>query len=161
MSVQRSDVQEHLSRILAEEARLLGEFELVLRQETDVVRSDDTQAIQRIGADRHRYVDTLTRLDAERADACRMFSFGSGGGALDRLFRWADPSGALHRQWASNLELARRCKALNDQNGAIVAAKLGRVQQLLGKLRGVSPPPVYSAKGARYGNLGLRDLGRA
>jgi flagellar biosynthesis/type III secretory pathway chaperone len=126
-----------------------------------VVRGEDTQAIERIGGDRQRYVDTLTRLDAERADACRMFSFGSGRGALDRLFHWADPGGALQRQWAVNLELARRCKTINDQNGAIVTAKLGRVQQLLGKLRGASPAPVYSAKGARYGNLGLRDLGRA
>jgi flagella synthesis protein FlgN len=161
MSVQPTDVHEHLSRILAEEARLLGEFELVLAQETQVVRGDDTQAIQNIGADRQRYVDTLTRLDAERADACRMFSFGNGRGALERLFQWADPRGGLQRQWTANLDLARRCKALNDQNGAIVAAKLGRVQQLLGKLRGTSPPPVYSPKGARYGNLGLRDLGRA
>jgi flagellar biosynthesis/type III secretory pathway chaperone len=161
MSVQRSDVHEHLRRILAEEARLLGELELLLQQETEVVRGDDIQAIQRIGGDRQRCVDALTRLEAERADACHMFSFGSGRGALERLFQWADASGALHGQWASNLELARRCKGINDQNGAIVAAKLRHVQQLLGKLRGTSPPPVYSAKGARYGNLGLRDLGRA
>jgi flagellar biosynthesis/type III secretory pathway chaperone len=161
MSVQRSDVHQHLTRILAEEAQLLGEFETVLQQETDVLRGDDAEAIQRIGGNRHRYVDALTRLDAERADSCRMFSFGSGRGAVERLIEWADPSAALRLQWSSNLELARRCKALNDQNGAIVAAKLGRVQQLLGKLRGATPPPVYNAKGSRYGNLGLRDLGRA
>jgi flagellar biosynthesis/type III secretory pathway chaperone len=161
MSVQRTDVYQHLTRILAEEARLLGEFETVLQQETDIVRGEDAQAIQRIGENRHRYVAALTALDGERADTCRMFSFGTGRGALERLFEWADPSAALRRQWTSNLELAGRCKAVNDQNGAIVAAKLGRVQQLLGKLRGASPPPVYSAKGARYGNLGLRNLGRA
>jgi flagellar biosynthesis/type III secretory pathway chaperone len=161
MTVQRSDVHQHLTRILAEEARLLTEFERVLRQETQVLNGDDTEAIQRIGDSRQRYVDALTRLDAERTDSCRMFSFGTGRGALDRLFEWADHSGALRQQWSANLELARRCKAINDKNGAIVAAKLGRVQQLLGKLRGTSPPPVYSAKGARYANLGLRDLGRA
>jgi flagellar biosynthesis/type III secretory pathway chaperone len=161
MSVQPGDVLKHLRRILTDEARLLGEFEQVLRQETEVVRGEDTRAIERIGDQRHGYVDALTRLDAERAEACRMFSFGNGRGGLDRLFQWADPSGALQRQWLSNLELARRCKTLNDQNGAIVGAKLGRVQQLLGKLRGASAPSVYSAKGARYGNLGLRDLGRA
>ena len=44
----------------------------------------------------------------------------------------------------------------------IVIAKLGRVQQLLGKLRGASAPPVYSARGARYGACGrAADLGRA
>jgi flagellar biosynthesis/type III secretory pathway chaperone len=161
MSVQRSDLKEHLRRILADEARLLGELEPVLRQETAILRGDDADAIQRIGASRHRHIDALSRLEAERSDTCRMFSFGAGRGGLERLFEWADPSGSLRLKWSSNLELARRCKAVNDQNGAIVAAKLGRVQQLLAKLRGASPPPVYSARGARYGNLGLRDLGRA
>jgi flagellar biosynthesis/type III secretory pathway chaperone len=161
MSVQRNDVHEHLIRVLADEGRLLGELEAVLLQETDVLRGEDAQAIARIGDSRHRYIDTLSKLDAERSAACRMLSFGNDRSALDRLLEWADPSGGLRAQWSTNLVLARRCKAINDQNGAIVAAKLGRVQQLLGNLRGVSAPPVYSARGARYGNLGLRELGSA
>jgi len=161
MSVQRSDVHQHLIRILAEESKLLGELEPVLRQETDIVRGEDVQAIERIGGSRQRYIEALTRLERERGDACRMLSFGSGPAALQQFFEWADPSGALQRQWGANLELARRCKAINDQNGAIVAAKLGRVQQLLGKLRGAAPPPVYSARGMRYGGLGPRELGCA
>ncbi len=161
MSVRRPDVQLHLRRILDEEARLLAELEQVLRHETDILSSEDSDAIQNIGANRHRCVDRLTRLDAERADSCRMFSFGTGPGALDELLGWADSDGALRAQWTSNLELARRCKRLNDQNGAIVAARLQRVQQLLGKLRGSSPPPVYSQRGARYGSLDPRELGTA
>jgi flagella synthesis protein FlgN len=161
MSVQRDEVQQHLTRILAEEGRLLGELETVLQEETEVLRGEDAQAIEHIGDRRHRYIDTLSKLDAERADTCRMLSFGSDRGALDRLFEWADPGAGLRQRWSSNLELARRCKAINDRNGAIVAAKLGRVQQLLGKLRGTTPPPVYNARGSRYGGLGARDLGRA
>ncbi len=161
MSVQRVDVQQHLGRILNEEAQLLAELELLLRQETEIVRGEDHDAIQNIGANRHRCVERLARLDAERADSCRMLSFGRGPGALDKLYAWADPSGTLRAQWTSNLELVRRCKRLNDQNGAIVAARLNRVQQLLGRLRGSSPPPVYSPRGARYGSLGPRDLGTA
>jgi len=161
MSVQRADVQQHLQRILDEEARLLADLEIVLRQETEILRGEDHNAIQNIGASRHRYVDRLTRLDAERADSCRMLSFGSGPGALDKLLGWADQGGALRAQWTSNLELVRRCKRLNDLNGAIVAARLNRVQKLLGKLRGSSPSPVYSPRGARYGSLGPRELGRA
>jgi flagella synthesis protein FlgN len=161
MSVRRPDVQLHLRRILDEEARLLVELEQVLRQETAILQSEDSDAIQNIGANRHRCVDRLTRLDGERADSCRMFSFGTGPGALEELLTWADTDGALRAQWTANLELARRCKRLNDQNGAIVAARLHRVQQLLGKLRGSSPPPVYSARGARYGGLDPRELGTA
>ena len=127
-----------------------------------MVRGDDTRAIQSIGTDRQRYVDTLTRLDAERADACRMFSFGNGRGALERLFEWADPRGGLQRQWTANLDLARRCKALNDQNGAIVAAKLGRVQTAARQTARHQPAAGVQPQGrSRYGELGLRDLGRA
>jgi len=161
MSVQRGDVQQHLARILDEETRLLAELELVLRQETEILRGEDHDAIQNIGANRHRCVERLSRLDTERTDSCRMLSFGSGPGALDKLLAWADVGGMLRAQWNSNLELVRRCKRLNDQNGAIVTARLNRVQQLLGKLRGASPPPVYSPRGARYGSLGPRELGRA
>jgi len=161
MNLQRDDIHRHLSRILAEERRLLGELESVLQRETEILRGDDAQAIERIGDSRHGYINTLSRLDAERADTCRMLSFGNGPNGLARLYEWADPSEGLRQDWNSNLELARRCKALNDRNGAIVLAKLGRVQQLLGKLRGTGPAPVYSARGSRYGGLGARDLGCA
>jgi flagellar biosynthesis/type III secretory pathway chaperone len=161
MSVQPHDVHAHLVGVLAEEGRLLGELEAVLRQETDVLRGEDAEAIARIGDNRHRYVDTLGRLDAERISTCRMLSFGNGPEAMAHLLEWADPSGALKARWADNLELARRCKAINDQNGAIVSAQLGRVQQLLGKLRGTGAPPVYSARGSRYGALTPRNLGSA
>jgi flagellar biosynthesis/type III secretory pathway chaperone len=161
MSVQRDEVREHLDRVLAEEGRLLGELEGVLRRETEILRGDDAEAITRIGDSRHRYVDTLSKLELERAATCRMLSFGNGLAALDQMLEWADPSGSLKARWAGNLELARRCKTINDGNGAIVSAQLGRVQNMLGKLRGTSAAPVYSARGSRHGNLGHRDLGRA
>jgi flagellar biosynthesis/type III secretory pathway chaperone len=161
MSVERHDVHTHLTRILAEEARLLSELQGVLEQETEVVSGDDAEAIQRIGSNRHRCVERLAQLAAERSDTGRMLSFGSDGPGLARLIDWADPSAALRAQWRINLDLARRCQAINDKNGAIVTAKLERVRQLLGKLRGATAPPVYNAKGARYGSLGARDFGRA
>ena len=161
MSVQRQDIHQHLVRVLTEEGHLLGELEQVLHRETNVLRGEDTEAIASIGNDRHQHVDALSRLDAERGSTCRMLSFGSGPAAMTRLLEWADPSGELRLRWSQNLDIARRCKRINDQNGAIVAAKLGRVQQLLGNLRGASTPPVYNARGSRYGALGPRDLGRA
>jgi flagellar biosynthesis/type III secretory pathway chaperone len=161
MSVSRTDVQRHLSRILAEEAQLLAELESVLEKETDILRGDDAEAIAGIGSNRHQCVERLGRLGVERTDTGRMLSFGSDATGLNQLFDWADPSRALRARWAVNLELARRCKALNDRNGAIVAAKLDRVQKLLTHLRGSKPPPVYTSKASRYSSLGLRNLGVA
>lgn len=161
MSVSRGDVQQHLGRILTEEAQLLAELESVLAQETDVLRGDDAEAIQNIGNNRHRCVDALSRLGVERTETGRMLSFGTDATGLTKLFDWADPSRTLQARWNVNLELARRCKAINDKNGAIVAAKLDRVQKLLGNLRGVNPAPVYSSRASRYASLGARNLGVA
>lgn len=161
MSVARDEVHQLLSRLMTEEAQLLNELHAVLLQETAVVSGDDAEAIERIGSSRHRCIDGLSRLAAERSDTGRMLSFGSDGAGLAQLFDWADPTAALRAKWSSNLDLARQCKSVNDRNGAIVAAKLDRVQKLLGKLRGSTPPPVYSAKGARYGTLSPRELGCA
>lgn len=161
MSVRPAEVYQHLDHILAEEGRLLAELEQLLLQETQSLQSDDLEAIRRIGSARHQCVERLTRLDAERADSCRMLSFGTGGGALQKLLEWADPSAHLHRRWQANLEFARRCKEHNDRNGAIVSVKLSRVRRLLGKLRGAPLPAVYGRKGGRDGGLGVRDLGQA
>jgi flagellar biosynthesis protein FlgN len=161
MTLQRADVHQHLSRILEEESRLLSELETLLQEETAILAGQDIEAIAHIGSRRQRCIDVLTRLDAERTDSCRMLSFGQGRGALTKLYGWCDPSGALEAQWLANLKIARRCQRLNDTNGAIVTARLSRVQQLLMVVRGTSPPPVYSARGSRYGALGTRNLGRA
>jgi flagellar biosynthesis/type III secretory pathway chaperone len=161
MSGSPGDVRQHLSQILAEEAQLLAELESVLERETGILAGDDAQAIQNIGSNRHRCVDALSRLGAERTETGRLLSFGADATGLNKLFDWADPSTTLRARWSVNLKLARRCKALNDKNGAIVAAKLDRVQKLLGHLRGVNPAPVYSSRASRYASLGARNLGVA
>jgi flagellar biosynthesis/type III secretory pathway chaperone len=161
MTAQPAEVQALLRRILEEEARLLGELAALLQDEAGILGGNDIDAIAAIGTTRQRCIEALTRLDAERADACRLLSFGHGRGAVARLYQWCDSDGLLSAKWNANLELARRCQKLNDSNGAVVSARLSRVQQLLMVVRGKSPPPVYSARGSRLGTLGTRDLGRA
>jgi flagellar biosynthesis protein FlgN len=161
MTLQRADIQRHLNRIVDDETRLLSELQALLHDEAAILVRNDMEAISRIGSTRQQCIDALTRLEVERADTCRMLSFGQGGGALTSLYGWCDPSGALTSKWLANLAIARQCKQLNDTNGAVVTAKLSRVQQLLMAIRGASAPPVYSARASRYGALGTRDLGRA
>jgi flagella synthesis protein FlgN len=160
VSPQPADVRQHLHRILAEEGRLMVELEGLLRQEVDILQGEDADRIARIGAVRHRCVEALMRLEVERADLTRMLSFGEGGTAIDRLLRWCDEDGTLRTRWQANLDIARRCKDINDRNGAIVGARLRRVQALLAAMRGTAPPPVYGAHGTRQ-PLSGRQLGQA
>lgn len=161
MSPQRSEIAPALQRLLAEESAGLGELEQLLTRETRILQGEDVAAIQGIGSERHRCVERLIRLDAERSDLCRMLSFGTGIAALEKLVTWADPQGQLRDQWQSNLQVARRCREINDRNGAIVAVKLGRVQQRLALLRGSPLPQVYGPRPLRHTALAARDLGSA
>jgi flagellar biosynthesis protein FlgN len=161
VSPQRTEIQPALRRILSEESAGLTELEGLLARETEILQGEDIAAIQSIGSERHRCVERLTRLDTERADLCRMLSFGKGLASLEKLLAWADPQGQLRLQWQANLQVARRCREINDRNGAIVSVKLGRVQQRLALLRGSPLPPVYGPRPARHAALAARDLGRA
>jgi flagellar biosynthesis/type III secretory pathway chaperone len=162
MDVQTSEIRRALERVLGDEARLLGELEQVLKRESDVVRGDDPGAIERIGSARHQCVSALTRLDAERMDACRMLSYPASRDGFERLLGWCDPGHELRAHWQRNLQVARRCKELNDRNGAVVALKLGQVRQLLSTLRsGSNGPATYGRQGARFEGFGHRELGQA
>jgi flagella synthesis protein FlgN len=161
MTLQPADVHQLLQRILGEEAQLLAELLVLLHDEAAILSSNDIDGISRIGSTRQRCISALTALESERAAACRMLSFGQGVGAVNQLLQWCDQGGALDAKWRANLAIARRCQLLNDTNGAVVTAKLARVQQLLMAIRGTPAPSVYNARGSRYGQLGARDLGRA
>jgi flagellar biosynthesis/type III secretory pathway chaperone len=160
--VRPADVQRHVERILREEARLLGNLEQLLRSEAEILRGDDVDAIERIGSSRHQCIDALTGLEAERADTCRLLACGGGREGFEKLLDWCDPARGLHARWHANLDIARRCRDLNDRNGAVVTARLNRVQQLLAKLRGTSPSGTYGPRAATgAAALGYRDLGCA
>jgi flagellar biosynthesis protein FlgN len=161
MSVQPADIRQHMARVLDDEARLLAELEQILTRESLVVRSDDSTAIENIGGARQTCVDTLSHLDNERTSACRMLSFGDGRPGFEKLLAWCDTTRALHARWQRNLQLASRCKDLNDRNGAVVALKLSQVQQLLATLRGGIVEPAYGRRGARFDGFAQRELGQA
>lgn len=161
MSVQPEAIRQHLDRILTEEAALLAELEQVLTREADAVRGDDPNAIENIGGARHHCIDALMRLDAERVGACRMLSLGSGPSAIERLLAWCDSNEALRRRWQANLAVTRRCKDLNDRNGAIVTLKLEHVRQRLAAMRGSTAGPVYGRQGLPYQGIARRELAQA
>ena len=161
MGIEPEQIRLHLERVLGEESLLLAELERVLSSEAEVVRGNDPDAIENIGGNRQRCVARLVQLDAERAGACRMLSFGSGREAFERLIAWCDPSHSLRPRWQANLALAHRCKELNDRNGAVVMARMGQVQQRLTTLRGDVPGPVYERPGGRFEGVAQRTLGQA
>lgn len=161
VNLQPAAVHTHLAELLREESGLLVQLERLLEQEIQVLRGEDTDAIERVGQSRQTCTAALARLANERADSCRLLAPEAGAAAFDRLLGWCDREGALQRQWQGNLAHARRLRELNERNGALVAVKLNHVQTLLATLRGSKIEPDYSPQGARQSLLNSRELGSA
>jgi flagellar biosynthesis protein FlgN len=156
-------IGDHMRDLLAEEAGLLASLEALLGQETEALRGDELPEIERIGTERHRCVDALMRIDSERRAACRLLGIGDDRVRFEELLDRCDHSGALKTRWHAGLEVAARCKDRNERNGAIVAAKLRRVEALLTTVRGGTDNvvPVYGATGQRPLPPRGLELGRA
>lgn len=154
---------EHIRDLLDEEASLLSQLEALLDTEAGALATDELPAIERIGAERHECVSALMRIDSERRVVCRMLGIGEERPHFEDLLRRCDPSLGLLALWTAGLEAAARCKDRNDRNGAIVSAKLRRVEAMLVQLRGGTnkAAPVYGATGQRKVEGRGLELGRA
>jgi len=119
------------SRLLAEEARLLGELEGQLQREHQFLSANDVESLEQAGSARQNTVAQLLRIDDERRDLCRLLGQGTDRTGLAALLAWCDPAGTLAGAQSSCAELAERCRAQNERNGALVTARLNRVAGML------------------------------
>jgi flagellar biosynthesis protein FlgN len=67
---------------------------------------------------------------------------------LERLLRWCDPSNTMQRRLGDCHQRATRCRQLNERNGALVTARLKKVEGMLDVLTGrANQPKVYGRQG--------------
>ncbi len=157
--VDRSLVREHMRELLTEEATLLARLENLLEREASALRDDDLPTIESVGAERHGCVESLMRIDGERRATCTMMGLGDDRRRFAELLDQCDPGGELKSRWLAGLQVAARCKDRNERNGAVVTAKLRRVEGLLASIRG-GAAPVYQASGARQAASRGMELAR-
>lgn len=127
---------EHLAKLLGEEFATLAALEEILEREHAVLLKNDTESLQQSAEARQRRYGALVRIDDERRSLCRSLGYSADLQGLEKLLLWCDPAGALQQRWGECAERAARCRKINDRNGALVAARLTRVQGLLGALTG-------------------------
>jgi flagellar biosynthesis/type III secretory pathway chaperone len=75
-------------------------------------------------------------LQSERQNLLRLHGFSCDNVGLASLIKVCDPERALPARWAECADLARRCRDLNDHNGALVASRMRRIQGMLEVLTG-------------------------
>jgi flagellar biosynthesis/type III secretory pathway chaperone len=142
--------REHLSQLLTDEISALTQLTGLLEREYALLTANEVSALESAMRERQSCVGRIVRLDEERRSLCRMLGHASDAQGLERLLHWCDPRRTLGLRWQEHAGLARRCRELNDRNGALVSARLKRVQALLGVLIGGARDSATYGRGGSY-----------
>lgn len=141
--------REHLDKLLIEEAGALTRLESLLDREHELLVANNVDELERAGEERQTCIGELIRIEDERRSLCRMMNVPTDKTGLERLMKWCDPSNSLLQRWADCAEHATRCRAANDRNGALVTARMKKVEGMLDVLTGrTNETKVYGKQGA-------------
>ncbi|HEX4675021.1 MAG TPA: flagellar protein FlgN [Steroidobacteraceae bacterium] len=161
-ALDRDVCREHLAEVLAEEAALLGELRTLLEREYEVLGTKDAIAVEKTVLARQERVGALARVEEHRRSLCSLHGYSADYAGLEGLIVWCDPQGTLVSRLRECAKRAADCRDLNERNGTLVAAKLKRVEGLLGALTGrTSSADTYNANGSNAPTRPGRVLGAA
>ena len=140
--------REHLAKLISEENKALTRLEGLLDQEHEYLLANDVEALDRAGEARQACVTDLIRVDDDRRTLCRMLNMPADKIGLEQMLNWCDPTRSLQSRIADCAERAGRCRDRNDRNGALVTARLKRVEGMLDVVTGrANQPKVYGRQG--------------
>jgi flagellar biosynthesis protein FlgN len=141
--------RESLETLFSQEASSLGELARLLDHEHALLVANDVESLERAMQERQVVVGRLLGIEEERRALCRAHGRSADPSGLAQLIAWCDPRGTLEPRMTESANGATRCRSLNDRNGALVLARMKRVQGLLGALTGQAPeaPATYGPKG--------------
>jgi flagellar biosynthesis/type III secretory pathway chaperone len=137
--------REKFARCLAEEGELLASLEQQLLQEYELLSSNDIEGLEGASGARQQTVQKLLRVDDERRGLCRARNLDADARGLAMLLAWCDANGSLATAQARCAELAQRCRTQNERNGALVTARLNRVNGMLGMIGGENHSRTYQS----------------
>ena len=140
-----------LARLIPAETDSLAELARLLDREHQHLVANDVVALESAIRERQQCVARIVRVDAERSALCRKLKHTPDAKGLEALLRWCDAQGTLAAGWARCAELARKCRELNDRNGALVGARLKHVQGRLAVLLSSRGDTVAYGKKGGYG----------
>ena len=151
-------IREQLAALIDAESRALADLETLLNREHEqLVRNDSAEALEEACNARQLRIGELLRIQDERRSLLRMLGQSPDNAGLDAVLRSCDVGDRLRTRWQACAEGARRCRELNDRNGALVSARMKRVEGMLEVLTGQRPGPrVYGRQGQVAGEATSR-----
>jgi flagellar biosynthesis protein FlgN len=135
-----------LANMLAEESRLLAQLAQQLQREHELLVANDIDGLEQAADARQASVVGLSRLDQERRSLSRMLGHGTDHAGLAAMLKWCDPSGSLAAAHAAASREAQLCREQNDRNGALVNARLNRLNGMVDRMNGGSQR-TYESRG--------------
>jgi flagellar biosynthesis protein FlgN len=141
---------ESLGTLLTHEVSSLHELAALLEREHALLVANDVESLEKAMEERQVVIGRLLNVEEERRSICRAHGQSADVAGLERLLAWADPRGSLRARLDECSKGAARCRELNDKNGALVLARMKRVEGLLGALTGqrAEAPATYGPKGS-------------
>jgi flagellar biosynthesis/type III secretory pathway chaperone len=141
--------REAFASFITQESETLDELARLLEREHELLVANDVASLEEAIEERQVCMGKLVRIEDERRSMCRMLGRTPDVAGMEQLMAWCDPQGSLKPRWAECSERARRCRELNDRNGALVTARLKRVETLLHAITGKPvESPTYGPDGA-------------
>lgn len=141
--------REALASILSTEVAQLAELAGLLDREHELLVANEIETLEGVMAQRQIAVGKLLSAEEERRSLCRMHGRGVDAAGVLQLMAWCDPHGTLKARWEECAKGAARAREFNDRNGALVMARMKRVETLLTTLTGQPrETPTYGPKGA-------------
>ena len=118
----------HLQALLSDESTLLTRLAQQLVLEHELLVANDVEELEAAGDARQATVASLLRIEDDRSGLCRQVGRSPDRDGLSGLLQWCDPTGTLAVAYSDVSGRAAQCRAQNDRNGALVSARLARVQ---------------------------------
>jgi flagellar biosynthesis/type III secretory pathway chaperone len=142
-------IRDQFSGLLDEEARVLADLERLLSREHEILAGNESaDVLEAACASRQQRMGELLRIQDERRSVLKMLGQTPDNAGLDAVLRACDTGNRLRLRWQQCATAAGRCRELNDRNGALVQARMKRVEGMLEVLTGQRPGPrVYGPQG--------------
>jgi flagellar biosynthesis/type III secretory pathway chaperone len=142
--------RESLATLLSQEVSSLHELAGLLEREYALLVANDVDTLEQAMQERQVVIGALLNIEEERRAMCRAHGKTADVKGLEQLLAWCDPRGTLKDRLTDSTKGAIRCREMNDKNGALVMARMRRVEGLLGAITGqvAEAPATYGPKGA-------------
>jgi flagellar biosynthesis/type III secretory pathway chaperone len=142
--------RESLATLFTQEIASLNELAGLLDHEHALLVANDVAALETAMEKRQVTIGRILRIEDERRTLCRSHGRNADAVGLEQLITWCDPAGSLKPRLTEYAAVTTRCRDLNVRNGALVTARMRRVETLLNTLTGqpAEASPTYGPKGA-------------